>query len=137
MQYGSLFARILSHGTDGTLPNYQTANILLFQLSLYSAIPLYILLKLGVPKVHPTFRLVSKVATRMPMPKAPMNKNCSPIFSQPEVRMPRNQGAVSSESKSLCKQQFPNIKFWSGILTFDGRHIPASVFGRLDDTQSR
>ena len=68
----------------------------------------------------------------MPMPKATMDKDYSPVFRQHKVRTSRQGALMEAVAKSQGKQAFPDRIFRFGILAANARHAVTTLLWRED-----
>ena len=65
----------------------------------------------------------------MPMPKAPIYKDASAIFSQYDVRCARQPLHIDAEPVSMSKQKLPDQHLRPCIPALDACHAPMALFG--------
>lgn len=122
---------IFFHSFNRTLPDNQALNSFILQFCPDNIIPFNICFKLFLPKIHSCFWHICIWTIRMSVPETSVNKNRCIIFSQINIRMPHYLIRIKTISVSLCKKQFPEIYFRSGIPGTNRRHIFTSFLRTL------
>jgi len=65
----------------------------------------------------------------MPMPKASVDKDNTPVFGQDNVRASHKTPVIGSVPEPLSEQKPPYKQFGLGVPAFDGAHDLASLCG--------
>src|SRR6185312_9983665 len=116
-------------------PNDEDFPSQFLQCSLGPAIARDILRKLFLPEVNSRLWHISESASRMPVPKASVNKNYSPMFGQHDVRFARQISPMQAKAVAQAMEAFANRDFGVGVGSPYPAHIGAALL-RCDSVQT-
>ena len=119
---------IFNHRFHSTFPNNQPSNTFFLQLSTNNGIPFHILLEFILPKYNSTLGHIRIFASHMSVPETTINKDCSIIFSKPNIWMSWYCANILSISIPPFKQFLTKPYFWFCVLTPDFSHILTTRF---------
>ena len=122
---------ILLHFFDGTFPDNNATDPLIFKRFPNELVSADVVIKLLLPELNAAFRHISVLASAVPMPVTAMNEDGDLIFRKIDVRMSEHGGVVLPVTEALMIQQLSKIDFWLRVFAFDCGHIPASAI-RVD-----
>ena len=112
----SFYIAAFHHPFNSTFPYDQTLNATLQQFCFHYAIPPDIIIKLFLPEFHAALWRICVFAVWVTMPEATVDENRRIVFTQKNIRMPRNRLICNPITIALCKKQFPQIHF--GLCVF-------------------
>lgn len=67
---------------------------------------------------------------KMTMPETAVNKDASPVFSQYQIRMPRQPLVIKPKTETSLPQSSTHYHLWLGILRTNRRHVLIDAFWR-------